>query len=722
MKEEKLEVVTGLSSLQQNTVAHAATCAIFAQTPPVQVLSTAVVLCLPKVRSIQHKTSNENVRRAWWCKELFLHHHEYTNMAINPWAALLRQYLLNRTVPQDLAAQLAKRRIDEPQGVVKALLEYRQNLCPTGDPLPSRYLEVLLQSHQVAVSDVIVVLIAKYNGLVRASKPASSSDVELSVLQEMSMLLLASQLEVDKSDTQRSLLLLSRWMSMLVRSLAQSPDSLVAPTAEAVGQLLGTVSATKHGIDILSEKGNGSRSNLVEGVRQAVTDATGAYASLSMQLIQRLEVVQTHIARFDETQDQPPAMQAMQIQSRVPQLPVSATPTGTMAYLEALIITARTIDDTIVFNFLAGRHANDWAAMCHDLIAGSFKVLRNCHASHRKALFLPQAQLFVRNKMPAILALISGSSFGLFSMDEQIKSSWNEVKDLNPDLLPAAYQALHVCSLHHLVTAEVVSEIVNDPDVVSKFPKGLYSKDDLVSQVTANHSRVSKLVEELTHADGSAAAITQAIVEMIMAYCQNKETHHLKDLANAIIKNPVAINALSMFIKPSYWLGPLCTLLDEWRWDDIHGESQPVYEEFGSILLLIICCKRRLFLSISQMGMQEGFVARYFDQEGVEASLLSEESNKHLGDWIGAFYIAEGLSDEVTTSCSPQEFYMLVPSLLNQSMLGYKRGKLTLDMLKGGLECEFMKSQRTSTNLDRLPRAFPSAVISCSHRMGESQA
>jgi mediator of RNA polymerase II transcription subunit 5 len=631
-------------------------------------------------------------------------------MAINPWAALIRQYLLNRNAPYDIATQLAKRRIDEPQGVVKALLECRQKLCPTGDPLPPRYLEVLLQSQQVSISNVIAVLIAKYNSLVRASKSAASYDVELSTLQELSMLL-ASHLEIEKSDTQRSLLLLSRWMSILVRSLAQSPESLMAPTAEAVGQLLGTVCATKHGIDILSEKGDGNRPKIVEAVRQAVTHAIGAFTSLSMQLIQRLEVVQTHIARFDETPDQQPAMRAMQIQSRVPQIPVSATPAGTIAYLEAMIITARTIDDTIVFNFLAGRHGNDWSAMSHDLIVGSFKVLRNCNASYRKALYLPQAELFVRNKLPAILALISGSSFGIFSMDEQIKSSWNEVKDLDQDLVPVICQSLHVCSLHHLVTAEVATEIINDPDIISKFQKGLYSKDDLVSQVNANHSRVSKLVEELTHADGSAAAITQAIVEMILTYCQNRETHHLKDLANAIIKNPVAINALSMFMKPSYWLGPLCTLLDEWRWDDIHGESQPVYEEFGSILLLLISCRRRLFLSLSQMGMQEGFVARYFDQEGVEASLLSEESNKHLGDWIGAFYIAEGLSDEVTTTCSPQEFYMLVPSLLAQSMLAYKRGKLTLDSLKGGLECEYNWIFGSPTNPHRLPRAFPPSSL-----------
>lgn len=55
-------------------------------------------------------------------------------------------------------------------------------------------------------------------------------------------------------------------------------------------------------------------------------------------------------------------------------------------------------------------------------------------------------------------------------------------------------------------------------------------------------------------------------------YCQVKETQYLKDLANAILRRPVAINYISLFVRPAYFLGPLCSLLDDWRWDEIHGE------------------------------------------------------------------------------------------------------------------------------------------------------
>ena len=388
------------------------------------------------------------------------------------------------------------------------------------------------------------------------------------------------------------------------------------------------------------------------------------------------------------------------------------------------IFTARSIDDMIVFNFLAGRHSNDWTGMFNDILFASFQVLKNSYDGLQSHLRYPQAEIFIRNKLPSILSTISGSSYGSLSSEQAITSSWQQVKSelTNPDLLRRGHDFLHICSLHHLLPAETASELIGDQELVSKLPKGLPMKEDLVSQIHTNHSRIYKLVDELPQAHGSGSQISQAIVETITAYCQNKETHHLRDLANAILKNPDTINALAMFVRPSYWFGPLCTLLDEWRWDEIHGESQPVYEEFGSILLLIIASKRRLVMSVSDMGMQEGFVARYLGQEGVESAALSEEANKHLGEWIYAMYVADALSDEVTTACSPQDFYLLLPNLLRQSMLANQTGKLSLDSMKGGLECEFDHPSRYMTNVDRSARAISAAVTCLCDDVGKTRS
>jgi Mediator complex subunit Med5 len=123
---------------------------------------------------------------------------------------------------------------------------------------------------------------------------------------------------------------------------------------------------------------------------------------------------------------------------------------------------------------------------------------------------------------------------------------------------------------------------------------------------------------------------------------------------------------------------------------DRPGESQPLYDEFGSVLLLILASKRRLSLSKDDIGMTNpsGFVSHYLDQEGTERALqdFTDDSKSLLGDWINALYVAEVLSDDLTTTCSPQEFYLFIPTLLRQSLLAFQAGKLSQDVLKVGLE------------------------------------
>lgn len=68
---------------------------------------------------------------------------------------------------------------------------------------------------------------------------------------------------------------------------------------------------------------------------------------------------------------------------------------------------------------------------------------------------------------------------------------------------------------------------------------------------------------------------------------------------------------------------------------------------------------------------------------------LSEKQHKNLGQWISALFIAEGISEETMSSCSPQEYYLLVPTLFSQTVGACEMGKLEFDTLKGGLECEY---------------------------------
>lgn len=127
-----------------------------------------------------------------------------------------------------------------------------------------------------------------------------------------------------------------------------------------------------------------------------------------------------------------------------------------------------------------------------------------------------------------------------------------------------------------------------------------------------------------------------------------------------------------------------------------------MYDEFGSIFLLILVSRARLGLSKSDLGIRKryGFLAEYLDNGDSENGLgnLSDERRTHLGNWINALYLAECLSDELFTNCSPHDFYILIPALLRQSITAYQQGKLTQESLKTGLECwcTFIPTLRTT--------------------------
>lgn len=118
-----------------------------------------------------------------------------------------------------------------------------------------------------------------------------------------------------------------------------------------------------------------------------------------------------------------------------------------------------------------------------------------------------------------------------------------------------------------------------------------------------------------------------------------------------------------------------------------------MYDQFGAVFLLVLVTKAALNLSKSEIGIRktDGFLSEYLDRENSEYALseLSEEKSKLLGDWINALYIAEGLSDDLFTECSPHDFYLLIPTLLRQSITAHQREKLSSEALAAGLECKF---------------------------------
>jgi len=181
---------------------------------------------------------------------------------------------------------------------------------------------------------------------------------------------------------------------------------------------------------------------------------------------------------------------------------------------------------------------------------------------------------------------------------------------------------------------------------------------------------------------------------MLGRLCANKETMSLKALCSHLARKPLSLDVLLLFDKPGTILHLLCDLLDNWRYDEDQGEYQPVYEEFGSILLLLLAFVYRYNLSIADLGARapDSFVAKLLSKGHLGRPLddLSDQEKGHLDGWIHGLFDTDagGLGDELMSSCPPQDFYLLIPALFHNIVLAFSTGYLVEESLKGGVECE----------------------------------
>ncbi len=170
----------------------------------------------------------------------------------------------------------------------------------------------------------------------------------------------------------------------------------------------------------------------------------------------------------------------------------------------------------------------------------------------------------------------------------------------------------------------------------------------------------------------------------------------LKMLCSQLARRPLGLDVMLLFVKPASILQPICDLLDNWRYEEDQGEYQPVYEEFGSILLLLLAFAYRYNLTAADLGIRsrDSFVAKLLSQGHLSRPLeeLTEQEKGHLSGWIHGLFDTEagGLGDELMSSCPPQDFYLLIPTLFQNFVLAFGSGCLAEETLKGGLECAYL--------------------------------
>ena len=147
--------------------------------------------------------------------------------------------------------------------------------------------------------------------------------------------------------------------------------------------------------------------------------------------------------------------------------------------------------------------------MFSELVATSLQVLANWIARTEADSALQRCRQFVVNKLPSLLSLVSGSSYGSFSSETSLVAAMTAIDGTIPST--DSRQFMRVCVLYHLMssTALDTTEIPKEMQV-----RGLYQKDEITSQIKSNVQRVAKFIEEIPQLEGNSGAIAQALVEV----------------------------------------------------------------------------------------------------------------------------------------------------------------------------------------------------------------
>ncbi|OTB06195.1 hypothetical protein M426DRAFT_319265 [Hypoxylon sp. CI-4A] len=390
----------------------------------------------------------------------------------------------------------------------------------------------------------------------------------------------------------------------------------------------------------------------------------------------------------------------------VSELPNVNSRAGLYIYLNAALIGRPLIDDNALFTYLHNRYQGDIQSTTIDLILASFDVLANAVFRNENQQSSHLLRSYLINKLPLLLATLSTSMYPPLSAQFCITEALSQVDTNAFPTLSAMFDDTHnnntftdsvrqdfcfACCLHGLIPESSIEGLLGEITYQTLPQAGRYVKEQLVEECMNDPERIPRLINELDNMDGNVGAVCQALAEVIGRLCHNKETMTLKLLCGQLAKKPLSLDVMLLFEKPFTMLNPLCELLENWRYEEDQGEYQPVYEEFGSVLLLVLAFIYRYNLSPTDIGIRyDSFVADVLNihQNFKTNEELTTQEDTHLGGWIRGLFDTEsgGLADELLRSCPPRDFYKLVPTLFNQIIMGFSSGKIDDESLKTGVE------------------------------------
>lgn len=646
---------------------------------------------------------------------------------------------LERRIPKNIfAAVVAQLHAKSPlpgRKIAALLLRPRSAGACSVDPRIFVYAEQLLESRIVNAADVLVSTfryskdrLPKTGQSPKEAQWHSPAELEENLFHRLSKSFAAEERPVNSNEGIWTLVVITRWMQALVTShtsdtmiqamsgIQQQPQQQSVSVREGLGVLVVGIVENSRMLQILNHpKGKELRKNFTQSLSSFILflSHNSAGSQNSLHLAERLENSQKQHEFYEKlpsvnggaNEDSGLGVASLHLDATM-DLPLMNTRAGLYIFLNSLLVTRPLTDDYIITSYLHSRYklGSQSMAMATDLITASFDVLANAMYRSEPASNMFCLKSFLVNKVPLLLSQLSNSIFPM-TLEMCITQALSRV---DPNAFPAFSQGfddmmgnknslsdvrqdfLNACALHGLMPAASVERLLGETPMQGP-PETKYDKNKLLATCKSNFDKVCTYIDELDNLDGNAGAIVGAVTDFISHLCETQTTMYLKQISCMIFKKPQAMDVMLQFTSPASILQPLSQFLDDWHYDSDQGEYQPVYDEFGAILVLIMAFVYRYDLKYCDIGIAQGsFIAKLIEQghHSLSPNEMTEEQSKSLGIWLKGLYDhdKEGLSNDVFASCRPQDFYLIVPTLFNQTVLACSHGILTFESVKSGLE------------------------------------
>ncbi|KAI9714386.1 MAG: mediator complex subunit [Bogoriella megaspora] len=650
-------------------------------------------------------------------------------------------------------AQLLQKRAPLSGSQITYLLLTRGFQASSVDPLLLEYMLQLLESKSITIPDILVILFYQSsvrpsdNNDVNGNTDSAPNQRQVNPLQLDEMVLYHVAKAVtppykprSKTEAQRLITALTHWLNAAVT--ANTNNELLHAIDEAAHDHVILFSRVRDALsmlllNILENRDIVSAMNAapLKGTRQSFAKALSLslplLSSSSPQVGARVELLQKQHDIIDHEattamagEDGTLGIDRMQLDTiiDVPAFDANRTRAGLYLYINAMLTGMPLTNDSEVLSHLNTRYKGEMQALTIDLIVASFDVLANAMARREPSDALISIKSFLVNKVTSLISMLSPSFFipltPEFCIEQALKlvdpnvfpsfsSSFNNSLGNESIMSDVRQEFLLACAVHGLVLENSIPRIYGEVPMSSIPTGGRYLKDDLVIQCQTNPQRLEELVTQIENMDGNAGAVVSAVTQVychlscvylddaknskvMRNMCTTKETMSLKTICSSLSRRPHALDVTLQYVSATSILQPLCSLLDEYKYEEDQGEHQPVYEDFAGIFLLVLAMVHRYDLSKADLGVSgdQSFISQYLDKSLQSMSLndLSPDQNNQLNSWICGLYQTESITEELMAACRPQDFYLLVPTLFDQTVLAGSSDAIKLDTIKTGLE------------------------------------